>query len=349
MICLRVAILSLYDFDEVQGGTEIFVRYLRQVFPDNENITFSKSRSEVADLSLMKINLEYERMGLAISKRFARLNRQQEFDLVFCNDVAGLGLKILAPDIPAYQVFHYTYKGFAGAALRGRPGYFSSYHLQSLFEKFTANGKKVVAVSHKTRRELEELYGLSAKVIENGVPLDHFKPMPRERAREQLGIEWSGPMGIFVGRMDRTKGFDIVQAVARKRRKDLRILCVTGAAVDDENIIIARKVPNEKMPVYYSAADFLFFPSFYESSSYASIEAIACGLPVVANRTGLFEDVEEHRVGRILESRDPEAYSSAIDEVLRNGEYDTRRLAEERFSMERFTRSYQDLAKERFG
>jgi glycosyltransferase involved in cell wall biosynthesis len=340
---LRVAILSFYDFDEVQGGTEIFVRYLREAFPESEMITFAKCRSEVIGPSLVKVNLEYERMGLAISRGFARMNREKRFDLIFCNDVSGLALKLVAPQVPACQIFHYTYRGFAGGALRHRPGYASSYHVQPLFEKFTANSKKVVTVSHKTRRELEQLYGLSAEVIENGVPLDHFRPIPREEARERLGIKWDGPIGIFVGRTDSTKGFDIVKAVAAKR-KDMRILCVTGSDLVEKGMITARKVPNEQMPFYYSSADFLFFPSFYESASYASIEALACGLPVVAYRTGLFEDIEEHRVGRFLTSRDPEDYSRAIDEVLGHGKYSSRQVAEERYSLDRFIADYRSLA-----
>lgn len=344
LVGLRVAILSFYDFEEVQGGTEIFVRYLREAFPESETITFAKCRSETIGPSLVKVNLEYERMGLAISRGFARMHKQRKFDLAFCNDVAGVGLKLVAPEVPACQVFHYTYKGFAGGALRNRPGYASSYHMQPLFEKFAANRKKVVTVSHKTRRELEQLYGLSAEVIENGVPLEQFRPIPRDDARERLGIEWEGPLGIFVGRTDSTKGFDIVKAVAEKR-KDLRILCVTGSEFDAKGMIVARKVPNEQMPLYYSSADFLFFPSSYESASYASIEAMACDLPVVAYKTGLFEDIEERKVGRILTSRDPEDYSRAIDEVLDHGRFASRRLAVERFSLNRFITDYQNLAK----
>jgi len=54
------------------------------------------------------------------------------------------------------------------------------------------------------------------------------------------------------------------------------------------------------MPLYYSAADFLLFPSRYESLSYSSIEALACDLPVVASRTGVFEDLNEEDVGILI-------------------------------------------------
>ena len=271
---MRVAILSFYDFNEIQGGTEIFVRYLREAFPESELITYARCQRYALGPSLVKVNLEYERMGVAISREFARLHQEKRFDLVFCNDITGLALKLLTPGVPACQIFHYTYRGFTSGALRNQPGFTSSYYIQPFFEKLASSGKKVVTVSHKTRRELEQLYGLSAEVIENGIPLAQFRPIPRDEARERLGIGWEGPIGIFVGRTDSTKGFDIVKRVA-EMRKDIRILCVTGSSLEGKGMIVAHKVPNEQMPLYYSAADFLFFPSSYESASYASIEAMA--------------------------------------------------------------------------
>jgi glycosyltransferase involved in cell wall biosynthesis len=345
---LRVAVLSLYDFEEVRGGTELFVRHLGRVFPGCEVITFSTSAKELPNLDLTRVNLEYVRMGMAISKRFARLHKREPFDLVVCNDVAGLGLKLFAPEVPAMQVFHYTYHGFAEGALRGQQGYLPSRYIYPYIEKATAKEKKVVTVSHKTRRELEAYYGLSAHVIENAVPLEHFRPLPKSDCRERLGISWDGPVGIFVGRADVTKGFDVVKALARKR-KDIRFLCVTGDEVKDEGMIVAHRVRNEDMPIYYSASDFLLFPSRYESASYTTIEAMACNIPIVAHRTGLFEDIEEREVGRILADLDEAAFSQAITDLLRGDKINPRRLAESRFSMDRFISDYRNLAKSMVG
>lgn len=345
---MRVAVLSLFDFDEVRGGTELFVQHLKKAFPDCENITYGMSKGELPRVNLTKVNLEFERKGVSISKYFARIHKKAPFDLVICNDIAGLGLKLLTPHVPAIQVFHYTYRGFAQGALRGQPGYGPSRFLHPYFEKLTANGKHIVAVSHKTQRELERYYGLTARVIENAVSLDLFRPLPQHDCRAKLGIKWDGPIGIFVGRADSTKGFEVVRALAR-RRKDIRILCVTGSHVVEEDMIVARRIPNEEMPYYYSAADFLLFPSRYESASYTSIEAMACNLPVVAHRTGLFEDLEGREVGRILDRVNEDDFSKAIDDVLRQTKISTRHIAEQRFSMDRFISDYQSLARELVG
>ncbi len=341
---MKAAILSFYDFEEVQGGIELFCKRLEGTFPTAEHLTYSKSHKGSILPPLTKVNAEFARMAISIDWKLAELHRKDPFDLVLSNDITGLGMKLLTPDLPGIVIFHYTYRELAENALKDSPGRSPSKYFMPWLEKFTTLGKTTVAVSYNVQRALKRYYGIRARVIENGVPLDVFKPMDREDAREQLGIKWKGPLGIFVGRMNLTKGFDIVQAIARMRR-DIRILCVSGNACDDPYLIGACKVRNEQMPLYYAAADFLLFPSRYESLSYASIEAIACDLPVVANRTGVFEDVDEKRVGAILTSEDPLAYSEAIDRVLRT-ELHPRSLAIERFSLEHFNDQYMKLAKE---
>jgi glycosyltransferase involved in cell wall biosynthesis len=205
-----------------------------------------------------------------------------------------------------------------------------------------ARSKTTVAVSHKVRRELRG-YGVRSQVIENAVPLDRFQPMGREDAREELGIKTDGPLAIFVGRADHTKGFDLVREVKRLR-PELSVLCVTPSEVGDDELMVRRNVPNERMPLYYSAADVLLFPSRYESFGYTPLEAMACGLPVVASRTGVFEDLDDPRVGRLVDALEPEALASAVDEVLA-GDHDPRAVVSERFSLERFAQQYRQLAR----
>ncbi|MDD1770607.1 MAG: glycosyltransferase family 4 protein [Methanomassiliicoccales archaeon] len=341
---MRAAILSFYDFGEVQGGIELFSRHLAPAFDESEHLTFSQSQRYSVGPRLTRLNLEFPRMAWAIGRELRRRHEEHPFDVAVSSDISGLATALTAPDIPAIMVFHYTYKSFSEAALSAPHSQDPSRLLTPWMERFAAAGKTVVAVSPKVKRTLRRQYGIEARLIENGIPLDIFRPTDKAEARRKLGIDWKGPLGIFVGRTDRTKGFDIVQAVARARR-DVRILCVSGKGCDLDYMIMAEKVVNSSMPLYYSAADFLLFPSRYESLSYASIEALACDLPVVASRTGIFEDVDPARVGVVLRSEDPKDYSKGIDRVL-DMHIHPRELAVERFSIERFRSDYARLAAE---
>jgi len=342
---MRVAILTFYSFEEVPGGTEIFVRYLKRAFPESDLITYSTGKKRAMEMNLGKINLEEAKMGFVTGRKFHEVNRKGRYDVLLSNSTAGWFVSLLRPGIPMINVHHFTFAGMADKVLRGTPGYSASRYFVPLFERISAFGKVNVAVSYKTQRELKEYYGQESRVIENGVPLDVFKPVPRDEAREMLGLKWDGPMGIFVGRADHTKGFDIVQRISRMK-PNTKILCITPTKVSDDTLIVRRNVSNEDMPLYYSASDFFIFPSRYESASYSSLEAMACNLPVVVSRTGIFEDIDEARIGRIVKTFKPEDYSEAVDHILEGNNFEPRKLVAERFSLDKFLDGYRRLAEE---
>jgi len=188
------------------------------------------------------------------------------------------------------------------------------------------------------------MYGVRSEVIELGVPMDVFRPLDRDEARRAAGCDWDGDLAVFVGRPDRTKGWDNVREVARSR-PSLRILCVTPEPVEAGEGIIARSaVPNESMPVMYGAADVMLFPSRYESFGYSPVEAMACGVPVVASRTGALEDVDMSDAGTLIDEGTAEDYASALDDVLNGPKLHPRRAVEERFSLDRWARDWAALA-----
>jgi glycosyltransferase involved in cell wall biosynthesis len=341
---MRVALLSFYDFNEVRGGTELFSNYLLSAFPEAEFVTFSKSKEHTFGPSLSRLNLEHSRMAFAMARRLQEISKEREIDVALSSDISGLGLKLMMPGLPSAMIFHYTYHEMARQTLVGKRSYLPSRYLMPQIESFAAMGKKIVAVSPKVQRALKRYYKIDSKVIENGIPLDVFKPLDMMESRERIGIKWRGPLAIFVGRAESSKGFDIVQAIA-KRRKDLKVLCVTTSPIQTNDLIIAKGVKNTDMPIYYSAADFLLFPSRYESLSYTSIEAMACDLPVVASKTGVFEDLNEEDVGVLVSSFDPNDYSIAIDKVT-SLDIHPRQLTKQRFSLDRFKADYIDLVKE---
>jgi glycosyltransferase involved in cell wall biosynthesis len=79
-----------------------------------------------------------------------------------------------------------------------------------------------------------------------------------------------------------------------------------------------------------------------ETSSLVSMEALACGTPVIAFASGALPEVVEHgRTGFIVQNVDEMAYA-----LKRIGEIDPeecRRAAKERFSSDRMARDYMNL------
>ena len=71
------------------------------------------------------------------------------------------------------------------------------------------------------------------------------------------------------------------------------------------------------MPLYFGAADVVVCPSYYESFSLVTLEAMACGRPVIAARTGGLPYLIEDGVnGFLVERQEPDIYVAKLRLLL---------------------------------
>src|SRR5207237_6258728 len=78
-------------------------------------------------------------------------------------------------------------------------------------------------------------------------------------------------------------------------------------------------VAHDDLPLYYNAADVCVVPSYYESFGLVALEAMACGVPVVASRVGgLKETVEDGRTGYLVPWLCPEPFAERLELLLNN-------------------------------
>lgn len=76
-------------------------------------------------------------------------------------------------------------------------------------------------------------------------------------------------------------------------------------------------IEHDKMPAYYAQADLFILPSRRESFGLVLVEAMACGVPVVATTAGAIPEVVEHGVtGLLVPPDDPEALAGAMNSLL---------------------------------
>jgi D-inositol-3-phosphate glycosyltransferase len=198
---------------------------------------------------------------------------------------------------------------------------------------------RIVALTAVDRRQMRQHYGSLApiEVIPGGVDLEHFAPRPQAWARQQIGVAADERVLLFVGRIQRLKGLDIlVQALARLEEPRARLLIVGGQAdTESESHEIARlqqlvarlgvgervtfvgPVAHERLPLYYAAADVTVMPSSYESFGLVAVESLACGTPVVATRVGgLTSIVRDGETGFLVPWRDAALFAERIRSLL---------------------------------
>jgi glycosyltransferase involved in cell wall biosynthesis len=218
-------------------------------------------------------------------------------------------------------------------------------YVYGTFEKLSGWNKEIVSVSKLIKEQIKGYYGLDSTVIYNGIDTEKFKPIPQQEARVILDLPKENPIGIFVGRPKYSKGFDIFLKVA-KANKDINFLCVTDWNINlkNKNILVRHNIPNNEMYKYYSASDFLIFPSRFEGCSYVPLEAMACDLPVVASKTGLFYEIDSGQAGYVISSHDSLDYIKAIENLLSSGEkIKPRKFVKENFSFEIFSDNYRNF------
>jgi len=75
--------------------------------------------------------------------------------------------------------------------------------------------------------------------------------------------------------------------------------------------------PHHILSTYYRAADVVLVPSRSESFGLVALEAMACGVPVVASAVGgLLSLIDDYSTGRLIDGRDPVDYAKAVAEIL---------------------------------
>ncbi|MEX0749944.1 MAG: glycosyltransferase [Dehalococcoidia bacterium] len=176
-------------------------------------------------------------------------------------------------------------------------------------------------------------------VVPCGVDLERFYPMDKEQARRALELKDGDRIILFVGRIEPLKGIDILISAAAQLHEDenFRVLIVGGDGraeaelaqlralaerLDiDHHISFVGAVPHEDLPMYYNAADVCVVPSYYESFGLVAVEAMACGVPVVASRVGgLTSTISDGETGYLIPWRCPEPFAERLELLLDNDE-----------------------------
>jgi glycosyltransferase involved in cell wall biosynthesis len=151
----------------------------------------------------------------------------------------------------------------------------------------------VIAVSDYLRRELEaKLPDARGKttVIDCGVDLDRFRHRDPEPIRQELAWQGEGPFYLCVGTLDERKNVvRLANAFAGLGRGSLAFVGdgpLRERLAGRPGVLLAGRVPHDRVPDWIAAADVLCQPSLVEPFGQTVLEALATERPVVATRIG---------------------------------------------------------------
>jgi glycosyltransferase involved in cell wall biosynthesis len=196
---------------------------------------------------------------------------------------------------------------------------------------------KIIVVSNATRNYVLSLGADPEKtvVLHNGVDLNRFKPLPEVKSemRKKLGIAGDADVVLTVRRLVYKNGIDTLlesAEIAVKKNPTL-VFVVVGKGPDfgevkeriaqlgiQRNFRLTGFVSDEDLPFYYNVADLFALPSKSgEGLPLVALEAMACGLPVVATNVGGTPEVLSADYGKLVPPNSPVSLAEAVLEFSR--------------------------------
>lgn len=170
----------------------------------------------------------------------------------------------------------------------------------------------VIAVSESTKADVLRLFNVDparVHVIHNGIDLGEYATRRDAEVLRRYGIDPGLPYVLFVGRITRQKGIMHLVRALRHLEPGLQIVLCAGSpdtpeiaaemktAIDAAKssrggiVWIEKMVPKDDLIAIYSQAALFVCPSIYEPFGIINLEAMACGVPVVASAVGGIPEV----------------------------------------------------------
>jgi glycosyltransferase involved in cell wall biosynthesis len=190
----------------------------------------------------------------------------------------------------------------------------------------------VVTTSRGVADDLRAHFGVDAgriRVVHNPVDLDRIAKAVAEPIDDAVRAVWKAPVIVTAGRLAEAKNLPLlVDALALLRRRVAAQLVILGQGEQEERIRerVAQHQLGDCVHLfgfqqnpwrYFAKADLFVLTSRYEGFGNVLIEAMACGLPVVATASPGTREIVEHEVnGLLVGEHTPEAVASALEQLL---------------------------------
>ncbi|WP_433306299.1 glycosyltransferase [Actinoplanes sp. CA-030573] len=253
-------------------------------------------------------------------------------------------------DVPVVQTYHAL-----GSVKRRHQGSADTSPPQRIgYER--ALGRAVDQIVVQCNDEIAELVRIGAPrsrmvLIPSGVNADRFNPDGPVAPRGDR------PRILTVARLVERKGVeDLIQALRKVPRAELvvvggppagelagdpyarRLLAVADRCRVADRVRLVGGVAAHEMPAWYRSADVLAATPWYEPFGLTALEAMACGVPVVASAVGgLVDTVVDGVTGDLVPPRDPGTLALTLRRLLSD---DNRRISYGAAAVDRAARSY---------
>lgn len=216
---------------------------------------------------------------------------------------------------------------------------------QALTAKALSRAEAVTAVSQNLASLASRHFGVCPQVIYNAVDTERFQPNPGAKRFYAAEDEY---LLVHASNFRSVKRVgDLVHVFAKIRQKVKARLVLVGTGPEradalsvahslgvDDSVTSLATIKNPEEVI--GSADLFLLASEYEGFGQSGLEALACGVPVVATRVGGIPEWLTPEVGRLVEFGDLEGYAHTVVDLLASPELPKMRQAAQEYAHTHF-------------
>ncbi|GAA4463452.1 glycosyltransferase [Nibrella saemangeumensis] len=263
-----------------------------------------------------------------------------EYDIIHCHGIWHFGSVapfLIDRTVPKVITIHglldrWTY----------RVGYWKKQLMSFVLQKRLVERADLVQINN-TDEEQDLLRYLGHRhpntvIIPNGIPLQDFAVLPPKGSfRQQYGIPADKKMVLFMSRLNRKKGLDLLLPAFHRYTRDYTDAVLVLAGPDDgyqaatnayiadhglqDRIIRVGMITGDTKKAALADANIFVLPSYSEGFSMAVLETMAAGLPaLLSDRVGFGEVIRQRKAACLVELNTDSVYAG-LKELLHNDAY----------------------------
>jgi len=173
----------------------------------------------------------------------------------------------------------------------------------------------IIAVSRSTKEDLADIYGVSEKkmsIVYSGIS-QNFKPNSSAKRSRMKTI-------LYLGSQEGRKNIACLLAAFCLLKKKLPVRLILAGPADSaivpyKDMVQIGVVKEHKRLALYRKADLLVYPSLFEGFGFPPLEAMACGVPVIASSTSSLPEATGDSA-LLINPRNAEQLASAMKTML---------------------------------
>tara|TARA_B100000287_G_scaffold205001_1_gene193414 strand:+ start:10312 stop:11565 length:1254 start_codon:yes stop_codon:yes gene_type:complete len=293
------------------------------------------------------------------------LSNNNTYDVIIDNQSLSYGMLEIQKKIPLIEIVHhpitvdYKYELDTSSSFKYRLSRHRWYSFLKMQKKVAPKLNKIIVPSVSSKRGVMKEFNVSEKkitVINNGLNTNEFSPI-NGVIRNPNRIITTASADVPLKGLD----FSLKALKGLKKEYPKMHLIVIGKIKENghterlikklklqESVFFESGISKDDIKKLYATSSISIVSSLYEGFGYPVIEAMSCGVPLVATNVASIPELTGN-YATLIEPKNPKMLSNAIRDILNNYDYHINMAIEGRkhiiktFNWTKITKQYEDI------